>query len=138
MAIFGPKAPAPAAHASSICDAKEIPYIDTYMELDTETKSSNINFYPSLSAHSQLLLDVVNMSGWQDFTVLYEAPHYIKRVAPLLEQKVNQGLITVQPLEIGTNFRRFLRKVKDLGSRSMNILIECSIEHLSEILEQVI
>lgn len=137
LAIFGPKSPAPSAHASSICDAKEIPYIDTYMELDTETKSPNINFYPNLNVLSQLLVDVVNISEWNDFTVLYEAPHFIKRIAPLLEQKVNQGIITVQPLEVGTNFRKVLRKIKDLGTRSLNIIIECSIEHLMEIMEQV-
>lgn len=137
MVIFGPKALASSAHASSICDAKEIPYIDTYLELDTESKSPNINFYPSLSVLSQLLIDVVNQSEWRDFTILYEAPHFIKRIAPLLEQRINQGIITIQPLEVSTNFRKVLRKIKDLGSRSLNIIIECSIEHLQEILEQV-
>lgn len=136
-AIFGPKSSPAAAHASSICDAKEIPYIDTYMELDTESKSSNINFYPSLSILSQLVADVVNVSAWQDFTILYEAPHFIKRIAPLLEQKVSKGIITVQPLEVGTDFRKVLRKIKDLGGRSMNVIIDSSIEHLQEILEQV-
>lgn len=138
LAIFGPKSPASAAHASSICDAKEIPYIDTYMDLDSETKSSNINFYPSLDMLSQLLIAVVNDSNWQDFVILYEAPNYIKSIGPLLEQRANRGIITIQPLEVGTNFRKTLRRIKELGSRSQNIIIQCSIEHLREILEQVI
>lgn len=108
------------------------------MDLDSETKSSNINFYPSLDVLSQLLIDVVNNSNWQDFVILYEAPYYIKRIGPLLEQRANRGIITIQPLEVGTNFRKSLRKIKELGSRSQNIIIECSIEHLKEILEQVI
>lgn len=137
LAIFGPKSPASAAHASSICDAKEIPYIDIYMDLDSETKSSNINFYPNLDVLSQLLIDVLNNSNWQDFVILYEAPYYIKRIGPLLEQRANRGIITIQPLEVGTNFRKNLRKIKELGIRSQNIIIECSIEHLKEILEQV-
>lgn len=108
------------------------------MDLDSETKSSNINFYPSLELLSQLLIDVVNNSNWQHFVVLYEAPRYIKRIGPLLEQRANRGILTIQPLEMGTNFRKTLRRIKELGSRSENIIIECSIEHLKEILEQVI
>lgn len=138
LAIFGPKSPASAAHASSICDAKEIPYIDLYMDMDSEKKSSILNFYPSLDVLSQILIDVVHKLNWLDFVILYEAPYYIERVGRLLEQRANRGIITIQPLEVGTNFRKTLRRIKELGSRSDNIIIECSIEHLNDILEQVI
>lgn len=106
--------------------------------MDIEAKTSTVNFYPSQTTLSQLLIEIVNAYGWQDFTILYEAPFYVKRIAPLLEDRNNRaGIVTVQPLQVGTNFRRDLQKIKDMGSRSQNIIIESSIEHLSEILEQV-
>lgn len=135
LAIFAPKSPQSSAHVANICDAKEIPYIDTYA--DIETRSSKVNVYPSQEILSQMLIDVVNASEWQEFTILYEAPTYVKRVARLLEERNNRGFIAVQPLEVGSNFRNVLKRVKEMGSRSMNIIIECSIERLSEILEQV-
>lgn len=135
LAIIGPKSPSVSAHISSICDAKEIPYIDTYM--DIEAKTSNVNLYPTQDTLSKLLIETVNRSEWIDFTILYEAPFYVKRIAPILEEKSFKGIITVQPLQVGSSFRNVLKKVKDMGSRSINIIIECSIEHLTEILEQV-
>lgn len=122
---------------ANICDAKEIPYIDTYM--DIEAKTSRVNLYPSQITLSQLLIDIVNMYEWQDFTILYEAPFYVKRIAKLLEDRNNKaGVVTVQPLEVGSNFRKDLQKIKDMEGRSQNIIIESSIEHLTEIMEQVI
>lgn len=106
--------------------------------MDIEAKSSTINLHPSHETLCQLLIEVVNKYEWQDFVILYEAPTYIKRISPLLEDRNSKpGIVTVQPIEVGTNFRSVLQKVKDMGSRSMNIIIESSIEHLFEILEQV-
>lgn len=106
--------------------------------MDIEAKTSTVNLYPSQETLSQLLIDVVDKYEWQDFTIIYEAPSYIKRIARLLEDRSRKaGNVVVQPVEVGTNFRDILQKIKDMGSRSTNILIESSIEHLSEIMEQV-
>lgn len=135
LAIIGPKSSAASAHISSICDAKEIPYIDTYM--DIEAKSSVINLYPSQNTLTQLLITVLNVSEWNDYTVLYEAPFHIKYIAPILDVKSLSRVVTVQPLLVGSSFRTVLRRIKDMGSRTTNLIIACSIEHLNEILEQV-
>lgn len=136
LTIIGPQAPSAASHVASICDAKEIPYIDTFMDL--EGKTSTVNLYPSQETLSQLLIDVIDKYKWQDFVVIYEAPSYVQRIARLLEDRSQKaGKVIVQPVEVGTNFRFILQKLIDMGDRSQNILIESSIDHLSEILEQV-
>ncbi|XP_031634004.1 glutamate receptor ionotropic, kainate 3-like isoform X2 [Contarinia nasturtii] len=136
-AIIGPKSLGSKSHIANICDAKEIPYIDTYM--DVEAKTSTINLYPSHETLSQLLIEVVNKYEWKDILILYEAPSYIKRISPFLEDRNRKpGTVTVQPIEVGGSFQNILQKVKDMGSRSSNIIIESSIEHLSEILEQAL
>lgn len=136
LAVIGPKSPVASAHIANMCDAKEIPFIDTYMDFDSKT--TTINLYPSQDTLSRLLIDVVNKYEWKDFTILYEAPFYVKRISPiLLERNSKQGIITIQPLEVGTNFRGVLKNVKNLGDRSRNIIIESSIDHLFEIMEQV-
>lgn len=106
--------------------------------MDIEAKTTTINLYPSQITLSQLLIDIVDEYQWTDFTILYEAPYYIKRIAPLLEYRNNRnGIITIQPIEVGTNFRPVLQKIKEMDDRSRNIIIESSIEHLTEILDQV-
>lgn len=106
--------------------------------MDIVAKTSTVNLYPSQITLSQLLIDIVNSYEWQDFTILYEAPFYVKNIATLLEDRNNRaGIVTVQPLQVGSNFRKDLQKIKDMGSRSQNIIIESSIDHLTEIMEQV-
>lgn len=106
--------------------------------MDIEAKSSVINLYPSQSTLTQLLTTVLNVSAWNDFTVLYEAPFHIKYIAPILDVRSLSRVVTVQPLLVGTNFRAVLRRIKDLGSRSTNLIIVSSIAHLNEILEQAL
>ena len=106
--------------------------------MDIEAKTSTINLFPSQDTLAQLLIDLVDQYNWQDFVIIYEAPSYIKQISRLLEDRSKKsGNVIVQPVEVGTNFRDILKKLKDMGDRSKNILIECSVEHLSEILEQV-
>lgn len=106
--------------------------------MDIGGKSSSVNLYPSQEIISQLLIDIVNKYEWQDFTVIYEAPLFIRTIAPLLEDRNNKaGIVTVQPIEVGSNFRKILQRIKEMDSKSKNIVIDSSIEHLSEILEQV-
>lgn len=96
--------------------------------------------YPSESDLSQLLIDVVEQYGWTHLTVLYEAPFYSKRIGQFLEYRNDKpGKTSIQPLEVGTNsnFRKVLQRIKNLDDQSKNIIIESSVEHLFEILEQV-
>lgn len=106
--------------------------------MDIEAKTSTINLFPSQDTLAQLSIDLVDQYNWQDFVIIYEAPSYIKQISRLLEDRSKKaGNVIVQPVEVGTNFRDVLKKLKDMGDRTRNILIECSVEHLSEILEQV-
>lgn len=138
-AIFAPRSAVASAQISSICDVKEIPYIDTHMDIYMK-KSASINLYPSEEDLTQLLIDVVDQYEWEHLTVLYEAPFYSKRIDKFLEDRNDKpGSVSVQPLDVGQglDFHKVLHRVKELNDRSKNIIIESSIEHLSEILNQV-
>lgn len=135
--IFGPQSASSAYHAMNICDAKEIPYINAYMDEDAASKSTILNIYPNLDSLTQLLLDYVNAARWERFTILYESPLWLRRVANILE--INKRLgnqINVRNLDYTTNneFRPTLQDVRD--SDDANIILECSIESLPLILRQ--
>lgn len=103
-------------------------------------KAASINLYPSEKDLSQLLIDIVDQYGWAHLTILYEAPFYSKRIGRFLEDRNDKpGKIAIQPLEVGpdSNFRKELQTIKNLEDQSKNIIIESSVEHLYEIMEQV-
>lgn len=135
--IFGPESMSSAFHAMNICDSKEIPYINIYMDEDAKSKSAILNMYPNLDSLTQLLLDHVNASEWKSITILYESPLWLRRVAKILEiNKQLKNRINIRNLDYTTNneFRPTLQDVRD--SDDSNIILECSFESLSTILRQ--
>lgn len=103
-------------------------------------KASSINLYPSEDDLAQLLIDVVDSFKWTDLTVLYEAPIYSKRIGKFLEYRNDKSTnIAVQPIDVSkeSDFHKILHKVNDMDHTNVNIIIESSVEHLKDILDQV-
>lgn len=126
-------------HVINVCDSKEIPYIDTHFDADAASKLSVVNMYPSQDTLVQLLIDVVKAFKWEKFTILYESPMWLQRIAELLEINNKNGqTITMRRLvhQQYDDFRMILKRVKT--SSDTNIIVECSIEMLMDFFEQVI
>lgn len=68
--IIGPSAPSSAHHAQSVCDNKEMPYIDT--RFDFPSSQPVINMHPDPNSLAKFYLDMVTTWSWKKFTVLYE------------------------------------------------------------------
>ncbi|KAG4072100.1 hypothetical protein HA402_015599 [Bradysia odoriphaga] len=135
-AVFGPSAPSSASHCMHICDAKEIPYID--IKWDADTKPPVVNMYPHPDAIANIFIDLVREWDWKGFTIVYESASWLKRDAELLKlYGPKEYTVTVRRINAGldkTNYRAVLRRVK--LSRDTNILLDCSIEALPEVLKQ--
>lgn len=71
-AIFGPESSETATHVQSICDAKEIPHIETRWDPNQRSKLCSLNIYPHPASLSQALVDVVKAWKWKTFTVIYQ------------------------------------------------------------------
>lgn len=113
-----------------------MPYIDT--RFDGFSVMPVVNMYPAASSLSKMLTDLVLAAGWESFTILYEQPEWLPRVADLLQMYDPKGYtITVRRLEFGLevkDYRAMLRRVK--MSSDTCIIIECSIDILDEVLKQ--
>lgn len=136
VAIFGPKSKAASTHVSNICDAKEIPFIDTYF--DMQAKRSVVNLYPSHETLGTLLMDIVDAWEWKEFAILYESPSWLSRISGLLEvHNNNDNRIFIYRLVLGQpEFRAVLNKVK--VSRVSRIVIQCSVDLLPEVMKQAL
>ncbi|CAD7092220.1 unnamed protein product [Hermetia illucens] len=135
-AIFGPGTTASSTHAMSICDAKEVPYIDT--RWDAETKLPTINIHPHPANIILAIRDLVNSYEWKGFTILYESGPYLPALDELLQMYgKNSHTITVRryDLHLQGNYRNILRKIKRGHDRK--IVIIGSIETLPDLLQQI-
>lgn len=57
-------------HVQSICDAKELPHIET--RWDPVNKMASINTFPDPHTLSNVFSDLVKAFEWESFTIIYE------------------------------------------------------------------
>lgn len=98
-----------------------------------------VNMYPHPNTMTRMFVDWVLAWGWTDFTILYENASWLPRMSKLLELYDARGhTVTVRRIDLGlaqNNYRPVLRRVKLSDDR--NIIVDCSIERLPEVLKQM-
>lgn len=137
--IIGPQWSQSVSHVINICDAKEIPYIDTNFDEDAATKRSVINMYPSHDTLDILLVDVIKAFGWEKFTIVYQSSTWLQRIDLLLQMNnLRKQAIAVHQLVVENayfDFRATLREIKI--SNQTNIVLSVSTSILQKVLNQV-
>ncbi|XP_055710638.1 glutamate receptor ionotropic, kainate 2-like isoform X2 [Phlebotomus papatasi] len=136
-AIIGPQSPASAVHVQSICDAKEMPHIETRWEPISNTGLPSLNIHPHAQTMSRVIVDLVRAFDWKSFTIVYENAPYLVALSDLLKLYDPKGhTITVRQLDLGLqdNYRAVLRRIK--VSEEKNIILHCSATILPEVLKQ--
>ncbi|XP_073815886.1 glutamate ionotropic receptor kainate isoform X2 [Musca autumnalis] len=135
VAVFGPTTDMAAKHAMSICDAKELPFIDTRWDFGAQL--STINLHPHPSQLAVALKDVLTTFGWETFTIIYESGEYLMFVKELLELYGTSGptiVVRRYELDLNGNYRNVLRRIKNSGESSF--VVVGSLNTLPELLKQ--
>ncbi|XP_067617877.1 glutamate receptor ionotropic, kainate 2 isoform X2 [Eurosta solidaginis] len=136
VAVFGPTTNMAAKHAMSICDAKELPFIDTRWDFGVQMPT--VNLYPHASKLTLVLKDLVIALEWSDtFTVIYETGEFLPLANELLQMYGTTGpTITVRRYELDLNgdYRNVLRRIKNSGDYSFVVI--GSMETLPEFFKQ--
>lgn len=117
----------------NICDAKEIPLIET--RIDGNSKHF-INLHPSPEDLGRAYLDLINEWEWKGFTIVYEDSPWLPLVDYFMTNYKKKYPIFVQQLHVtaDSNYRVRLSQVKKFEAK--NIVLCSSIEKLPEILKQ--
>lgn len=74
VAVFGPSHSSSVSAVQSICNALEVPHIQTrWKHPSVDNKDTFfINLYPEYTAIARAILDVVTFFKWKKLTVVYE------------------------------------------------------------------
>lgn len=71
-AVFGPSDPILGQHIHSICDALDIPHLETRLDLGSEAREFSINLHPAQSLLNAAYLDVMDFLNWTKVAIIYE------------------------------------------------------------------
>ncbi|GFT15005.1 glutamate receptor, ionotropic kainate 3 [Trichonephila clavipes] len=70
--IFGPQSDVTSMHVQSICDAIDIPHVETRWDFQLQRADMSINLFPRPSVLSQAYVDLVKIWGWRSFSLVYD------------------------------------------------------------------
>lgn len=93
------------------------------------------NFFPSPSAFSRALADLIEDYDWNSFTVIYEDMYGLMRIHDILQYHDNEkGPIMVRRIDDGEDQMPLLKEIAQYGET--RIILDCSIDKVISILTQ--
>ncbi|KAF2364828.1 Ionotropic glutamate receptor L-glutamate and glycine-binding domain [Trinorchestia longiramus] len=131
-AIFGPQSEKTANHVQSICDALEIPHIETRWDYKLRRDEYSLNLYPHPTSLSQAYYDVLKRLEWKSFVVLYDSSEGLVRLQSLL--KSDEWTVTVRQLQEDADWRPLLKDIKK--SQDTKFVIDVRQDRILELLKQ--
>ncbi|XP_064086752.1 glutamate receptor ionotropic, kainate 2-like isoform X1 [Macrobrachium nipponense] len=130
--IFGPQSENTANHVQSICDAKEVPHIETRWDYKVTGDVYSVNLYPHPPALSQAYRDILMQLQWKNFVILYDSNEGLVRLQSLLQEKAFS--ITIRQLTSDGDYRPLLKSIKRSGETC--ILLDVAQETIYTVLKQ--
>lgn len=137
VAIIGPRNGKNFEAVQSVCDAKEIPVIQTTWNARPLRDSNVINNHPHPSVLSQAYLDFIRVWNWKKFTILYDNDESLIRLEEVLKLTLDRSyVIIVRKLDQYNTgiYRNILREMAD--NDMTNFFIDCRLDFLQDLFQQ--
>ncbi|XP_057176892.1 glutamate receptor ionotropic, kainate 1 isoform X4 [Triplophysa rosa] len=138
-AVFGPAHSSSVSAVQSICNALEVPHIQTRWKHPSVDNKDNfyINLYPEYTSISRAILDIVVFYKWKSVTVVYEDSTGLMRMQELIKAPAKNSLkIRIRQLPPGGgDSRPLLKEMKK--EKEFYIIFDCSYQVAAELLKQL-
>ncbi|XP_022371768.1 glutamate receptor ionotropic, kainate 1 isoform X6 [Enhydra lutris kenyoni] len=139
-ALFGPSHSSSVSAVQSICNALEVPHIQTrWKHPSVDNKDLfYINLYPDYAAISRAVLDLVLYYNWKTVTVVYEDSTGLIRLQELIKAPSRYNIkIKIRQLPSGNKDAKPLLKEMKKG-KEFYVIFDCSHGTAAEILKQIL
>ncbi|XP_077397178.1 glutamate receptor ionotropic, kainate 1 isoform X2 [Festucalex cinctus] len=139
-AVFGPSHSSSVSAVQSICNALEVPHIQTrWKHPSVDNRDSfYINLYPEYASISRAVLDVVQYYKWKTVTVVYEDATGLIRLQELIKAPSRYSIkIKIRQLPIGSKDARPLLKEMKKG-KEFYVIFDCSYQTSADVLKQIL
>ncbi|XP_077403369.1 glutamate receptor ionotropic, kainate 1 [Vanacampus margaritifer] len=139
VAVFGPSHSSSVSAVQSICNALEVPHIQTRWKHPSVDNRDTffINLYPEYRAVARAVLDVVTFFKWKKLTVVYQDSTGLMRMQELIKAPAKLNLkMKIRQLTPGNqDAMPLLKELKK--DKEFFILFDCSYSMASELLKQL-
>ncbi|KAL2096616.1 hypothetical protein ACEWY4_008764 [Coilia grayii] len=139
-AVFGPSHSSSVSAVQSICNALEVPHIQTrWKHPSIDNKDSfYINLFPDYVSISRAVLEIVQFYKWKQVTVVYEDATGLIRLQELIKAPSRYSIkIKIRQLPAGNKDARPLLKEMKKG-KEFYVIFDCSYHSSAYVLKQLL
>lgn len=121
-------------HVQSICDALEIPHLETRWDFQKERNDLSINLFPRPQILSRAFVALINAWDWPSFAILYEENEGVMRMQDILNEAPEENWkISVHQFTPGKPYREAFWKIRASGEK--NIVLDVKTENIAKVLK---
>lgn len=134
--IFGPLSDVTSMHVQSICDALDVPHVETRWDFQLQRDDLSINLFPRPAVLARAYVDLVKIWGWKSFCVVYEEHEGVVRLQDFFkEAQQNNWKIHMYQFTPGEPYRDLFWRIK--RSSESNFVIDVKKENIYTVLKHV-
>ncbi|XP_055931528.1 glutamate receptor ionotropic, kainate 2-like isoform X2 [Argiope bruennichi] len=135
-AIFGPQDSLLGSHVQSLCDALDIPHIESRVDMEPEMKEFSINLHPSPRIVGSAIRDLIHYLNWTKVAIIYEEDMSLISLQELIRPPVKRDL---QVIFRKTSVDTFRDTLKDIRSRGIfSLVVDTRPQNLPHLLQAVL
>nr|CAD7399734.1 unnamed protein product [Timema poppensis] len=127
-AVFGPSDPLLGAHIHSICDALDIPHLESRLDLDAEYREFSINLFPAQRLLNVAFQDVMAFLNWTKVAIVYEEDYGLNKLRELVRSQVNQEVEVHLRQADPDTYRAVLKEIK--SKEITNLVVDTRPENM--------
>nr|CAD7455231.1 unnamed protein product [Timema tahoe] len=127
-AVFGPSDPLLGAHIHSICDALDIPHLESRLDLDSEYREFSINLFPAQKLLNVAFQDVMAFLNWTKVAIVYEEDYGLIKLRELVRSQVNQEVEVHLRQADPDTYRAVLKEIK--SKEITNLVVDTRPENM--------
>ncbi|KAF2357618.1 Ionotropic glutamate receptor L-glutamate and glycine-binding domain [Trinorchestia longiramus] len=132
QAVFGPSDGLLASHIQSICDALDIPHLESRLDLEPEFKEFSINLYPSHDVVNQAFQDVMNFLNWTKVAIIYEEDIGLIKLQELVKNPPKDHMEYLLRQGSPGSYRELLKEIKN--REIYNVIVDTKAENMNHFL----
>ncbi|RZF41429.1 hypothetical protein LSTR_LSTR000143 [Laodelphax striatellus] len=136
QAVFGPSDPLLGAHIHSICDALDIPHLESRLDLDSEYREFSINLHPAQTLLNNAFYDVIDFLNWTRVAIIYEEDYGLIKLRELVrspgQREVEIHIRQADP----ESYRSVLKEVKT--KEIHNLIVDTRPENMHHFLRGIL
>ncbi|KAL7644527.1 UNVERIFIED_CONTAM: hypothetical protein RMT77_005359 [Armadillidium vulgare] len=136
QAIFGPSDSLLGSHIQSICDALDVPHIESRLDLEPEFKEFSVNLYPSHDILNKAFQDIMVFLNWTKVAIMYEDDIGLIKLQELVKSPANEYMEFLIRQGTPSTYREILKEFKD--KEIFNIIVDTKPDNMNYFLRGIL